>query len=413
MSELLSYKTAAGLLLENIPPQRTEVVPLGETLCRVIGCDIEADQDIPAFDRSVMDGYAVRSCDTAKCPSSLQIVGEIPAGKLKNPAIRPKEAVAIMTGAPLPPGADAVVMIEKTERLSSSNVLLHASVRTGENVALKGSEVKSGDIVLKRGQPIGPAQIGVLATFGKTAVEVMAAPRVGILPTGSEVVEIAQSPAAGQIRNSNAPMLAAQSRRLGLVSKEFPVVRDEVAATRLAIQAGLQQVDVLILTGGVSMGRHDYVPQVLKEEGVEIIFHKVAIKPGKPVLFGRLDKQLIFGLPGNPVSSFVTFELFVRPTIRRWMGLENPFLPEVRACIEVPFKNRSGRTFYAPGLAASTGGGAVVSPVTTKGSADLVAFSRANCLVVLPARCGEIEAGKSVKILLLADLIQRGSWDET
>jgi molybdopterin molybdotransferase len=208
-------------------------------------------------------------------------------------------------------------------------------------------------------------------------------------------------------------MLAAQSRRLGLVSTEFPVVRDEVAATRLAIQVGLQEVDVLILTGGVSMGRHDYVPQVLKEEGVEIIFHKVAIKPGKPVLFGRLDKQLIFGLPGNPVSSFVTFELFVRPAIRRWMGLENAFLPEVRACIEVPFRNRSGRTFYAPGLAESTGDRVVVSPITTKGSADLVAFARANCLVVLPASCGEIEAGKSVKILLLADLIQRGTWNET
>jgi len=409
MSSPISYKTARSLLCEHIPPLKTEEICLPEALGRVIAREVVADQDIPAFDKSVMDGYAVRSCDTGAAGSSLRVVGEIPAGKKKDLTVGQQEAAAIMTGAPMPRGADAVVMVEKTERPSQSSVLLNTAIRAGENVAPRGSEVKSGDVVLERGQLIGPSQIGVLATFGISAVKVSATPRVGILPTGSEIIAIEEVPELGQIRNSNAPMLAAQSRRLGLSTREFPIAKDDVFATRLAIQAALEQVDLVILTGGVSMGRHDYVPQVLQDEGVEIIFHKVSIKPGKPVLFGRLGEKLVFGLPGNPVSSLVTFELFVRPAIRRWMGLEEAFRPEVSACAEAPFKNLSKREFYAPGLAASTDRGVVVGPVSTGGSADLVAFSRANCLVRLPAQSGIVEAGRQVKVLLLEDWVEKES----
>jgi len=404
----MSYESAIGLLLENVPPRKTEIVPLAEAYGRVIAADVNADQNIPAFEKSVMDGYAVRSIDTLKVPCSLKVIGEIPAGKVQNFVVGQQEAASIMTGGALPEGADAVVMVEKTKLLANSEVILHASVQTGENVAAQGSEVTKGEVVIRRGQLIGPAQIGVLATFGRTTVQVQVAPSVGILPTGSEVVGVEDVPAAGQIRNSNAPMLVAQARRLGLLSKQLPVVGDDPEATQLAIRAGLEQADILLLTGGVSMGKHDYVPQVLKDEGVDIIFHKVAVKPGKPLLFGRLGEKLVFGLPGNPVSSFVTFELFVRPAVRRWLGLERESLPEVSALAEAPFRNRSKRVFYAPGLAVSTENGVVVCPIQTGGSADLIAFSRANCLVVLPAECGSVPAGARMRALLLEDLVEKG-----
>jgi len=409
MSSLISYETARSLLCEHIPPLKTEEISLSKALGRVIASEVVADQHIPAFNKSVMDGYAVRSLDTAAAGSSLRVVAEIPAGRRKELSIGRNEAAAIMTGAPLPRGADAVVMVEKTERLSQSRVILHTAVELGENVAPQGSEVEVGDVVLERGQLLGPSQIGVLATFGISAVEVSAIPRVGILPTGSEIVEIEKVPKVGQIRNSNAPMLAAQSRRLGLPTWELPIARDDVGATRKAVQAALHKMDLVILTGGVSMGRHDYVPQVLKDEGVEIIFHKVSIKPGKPVLFGRFGEKLVFGLPGNPVSSLVTFELFVRPAVRRWAGLEEAFRPEVSAVAEAPFKNLSTRDFYAPGLAVSTDRGMAVGPVSTGGSADLVAFSRANCLVRLPAGSGIVEAGQRVRVLLLEEWVEKES----
>jgi molybdopterin molybdotransferase len=314
------------------------------------------------------------------------------------------EAAAIMTGAALPKGADAVVMIEKTEALPDSKVLIHEGVKSGENVAPESSEVNKGDVVMRQGCLIGPAQIGVLATFGKTEVEVQVAPSVGIIPTGSEVVEVEAVPELGQIRNSNAPMLAAQCRRLGVPVRQLPIVGDDPRATGSAVGKGLEEVDILILTGGVSMGKHDYVPEILKDAGVKIVFHKVAVKPGKPVLFGQIAEKLVFGLPGNPVSSFVTFELFVRPAIRRWQGLKEEFLPEVMAVAATPFRNMSGRDFYAPGLASPGSKSLMVDAVRTRGSADLAAFSQANCLVKLPANCGQVKEGSLLKTLLLTGL---------
>lgn len=404
MSELLPYESAARLLLQNIPAPRRKSVPLSKALGRVIAEGVEADQNIPAFNKSVMDGYAVRSEDVIQPPVTLRIVGEIPAGCPPDFKLGPGQTASIMTGAPLPPGADAVVKVENSELLPDSRVLLLAGTGPGENVAVTGCEVSSGDTVIESRTLLGPAQIGVLAIFGKAEVEVLDAPQVGILPTGSEVIEITESPGIGQIRNSNAAMLGAQSRRLGLSPTEYSIVGDDVDATRLAIRSGLEEVDLLVLTGGVSMGRHDYVPEVLKKEGVETVFHKVAIKPGKPVLFGRRGEQLVFGLPGNPVSAFVTFELFVRPAVLGWMGWERPFPVEVRGRLGMAMRNLSVRDFYAPGRALFRGEGIEVSPVKTKGSADLVAFSQANCLIMVPARCGELGAGCSVKVLLLGDL---------
>lgn len=404
MSKLISYDVATRLLLENIPAQRTETVPLARSQGRVSAREVTADEDVPPFDRSVMDGYAIRSSDAAKAGSALDLVGEVSAGRVGDFVLAGGEAAAIMTGAPLPSGADAVVMVEKTRRSADSKVCLQTAVRTGENVALRGSEVKHGEIVVSRGQVIGPAQLGVLAMFGRTDVEVLKPPRVGILPTGSEVIEIAGTPAMGQIRNANGPMLAGQSRRLGLQAKELSIVGDDVGALRLAVQDALEGLDILILTGGVSMGKHDYVPQVLREVGVRVIFHKLAIKPGKPVLCGRVGEKLVFGLPGNPVSSFVTYELLVRPAILRWMGFDSVFLPGVTASLVTGFEHRSRRAFYVPGLVSVRKEGLVVRPIRTAGSADLVAFSRSNCLIALPEMCQHVDAGTSVKVLLFGEL---------
>jgi molybdopterin molybdotransferase len=401
MSELISYEEASRLLISHIPPQRRTTVSLSQALGRVLCCDIEANQDVPAFDKSVMDGYAVRSGDMMSAANTARVVGEVLAGELPDFSLGLNEAASIMTGAPLPSGADAVVMVEKAERLDNSKVILYASAQSGENVAFRASEVACGDVVLNRGQLIEAAQIGVLAMFGKTEVEVTESPQIGILPTGSEIVEVSENPGIGQIRNSNAPMLTAQSQQLGLMPIVYPVITDDIDTTRSALEAGLEQVDLLVLTGGVSMGKHDYVPQVLQSMGVDLIFHKVAIKPGKPILFGRRGERLVFGLPGNPVSSFVTFELFVRPAIRHWMGHKSPFHVEVEACLERAVCNEGDRDFFAPGKAAFAQDGIAIDPVETKGSADLVAFSRANSLIHLGACCGELAAGTLVKILLL------------
>ena len=266
-----------------------------------------------------------------------------------------------------------------------------------QSVPIPSVSVQRFFFEVRRVDPAGAQLFATHVAFVETAP--------GIVCVGVLVEDV---PAAGQIRNSNAPMLVAQARRLGLLSKQLPVVGDDPEATQMAIRAGLEQADILLLTGGVSMGKHDYVPQVLKDEGVDIIFHKVAVKPGKPLLFGRLGEKLVFGLPGNPVSSFVTFELFVRPAVRRWLGLERESLPEVSALAEAPFRNRSKRVFYAPGLAVSTENGVVVCPIQTGGSADLIAFSRANCLVVLPAECGSVPAGARMRALLLEDLVEKG-----
>ena len=401
MSGLMPYETAVRLLFQNIPRPKTTKVLLPQALGRIIACNVEADHDIPPFNKSVMDGYAVHSRDAKTPPTTLRVVGEIAAGRWPDFELGPNQAASIMTGAPLPPGADSVVMVEQSEPWGDSQVILHAGAREGQNVAMKGSEVASGETVLECGELIGSAQIGVLAIFGKAEIEVIQAPTCAICSTGSEIIDVTETPKKGQIRNSNALMLAAQSQRLGLSPTVFPIADDDLDAIRSALENALDKSDLIVLTGGVSMGRHDHVPQAVKEAGAEIIFHKVAIKPGKPILFARLGEQLIFGLPGNPVSSFVTFELFVRPAVRKWMNHKELFLKSRSALLKRGLENRSQRAFYAPGRIIFEGERLLADPVRTKGSADLIAFSRASCLIHLPGQSGALAAGSSVKVLLM------------
>jgi molybdopterin molybdotransferase len=399
---MLSYEEALEKLLDQIPKPVPIRVPLREALGRVLAAPVLADSDLPPFKKYFVDGFAVRSQDAVQAPVKLEVVGMIAAGDSDQPRLESGQAVQIMTGAALPEEADAVQMVEKTHRVSESEVELLEPVAPAENVAARGSEVQMGETVLARDRVVGAAEAGVLATFGRAEVEIFAPPRVVVIPTGDELVAVEQKPAFGQIRNSNAYTLWAQCQRLGLDATVLPPVPDDPDQVRRSIQVGLKS-DLAIFTGGVSMGEYDYVPQVLAEEEFTIFFHKAAIKPGKPILVGRKNDHVVFGLPGNPVSAFVTFELFVRPAVRRWMGFQRHTLQKVSGELVAPVRQKPGRKFFKQARTDWVDGRFQIRPIETQGSADLVAFSSANSLLILEADVIHLKAGQKVEVLLLND----------
>ena len=397
---MLEYTQALALLLAETPPKKTETVALADSLGQVLSGRIQADLDLPPFDKSFMDGYAFRNRDLRGRPPRLRVAGVISAGGSAPPRLRPGEAYQIMTGAPLPPGADTVQMVEKTRRVGPW-VEFTETPFLNAHIGRCGSEVRAGKVVLKAGTTIGPQELAVLATFGRAKVDVYRRPKVALVATGDELVDITERPGFGQIRNSNAHMLWAQCRQLGLKTRILPVVADSPGATRKALLAGLKR-DLLILSGGVSMGEFDYVHKVLADHQIEIFFHKVAIKPGKPLLVGKThDQRLVFGLPGNPVSSFVTFELFVRPVLRKWAGQSGFSLPSVAARLTDEVRQRPGRLFFKPARTQWTGEEFQTQPLETAGSADIVAFAGADSLLQVPADCSRLKEGTLVQTLLL------------
>ena len=409
---MLTYEEALREVLAQVPEPKVVRVPLQKSLGRVLAHPVLADLDLPPFKKSFMDGYAVRSQDTATAPVKLEVIGVVAAGRSSQPQVEAGKAVQIMTGAAVPPGADAVQMIEKTRPGGAETVELLEPVIPGENVAAQGNEVRQGETVLISGRELGAAEVGVLATFGHKEVEVYAAPTVAVIPTGDEIVEVEEKPAFGQIRNSNAHTLWAQCHNLGFDAQVFPVTPDDPERTRDVVSQGLQY-DLLLFSGGVSMGEYDYVDRILEEEGVSIFVQKVAIKPGKPIVVGRKGDHLIFGLPGNPVSAFVTFELFVRPAVRRWMGFQSPCLPSVWGELTAETRQKPGRKFFKQARTFWKGDQYRVEPIETRGSADLVAFSLANSLMVLEADVTHLPAGERVEVLLLDNYFDEGNKDKT
>ncbi len=400
--ELLSYREALRRLMGRIPTPRPIATPLEESLGTVLAEEVAADRDLPPFNKSFMDGYALRSRDVAGAPRRLKVANVVAAGASRIPPLKSGEAHQIMTGAPVPEGADAVQMVEKTRRLGDEVEILEA-VRPGENIAPQGSEIRRGDRALEKGREIGPQEIAVLATFGIIRPSVFKRLSAAVVSTGDELVDIDARPAFGQIRNSNAHMLVAQCVELGLKVRRLPVAPDDPHAIRETLRDGLRE-DLLILSGGVSMGEYDFVHTALAEFGVEIFFHKAAIKPGKPLIVGRLGDRMVFGLPGNPVSSFVTFEIFVRPAVRKWMGFERTRLPSVRARLGREARQKPGRLFFKPARTIRRADGFECHPIETQGSADIVAFSRADSLMLFPAEENRLEAGREVEVLLLRGL---------
>ncbi len=372
-------------------PPAVETLPLDQVRGRILAEDVSADRDLPPFHRAIRDGYAVRAADLTAVPAILRCVGEAPAGRYFEGEINPGQCVSIMTGAPLPAGADAVVMVEHT-RSSGGDIEIQKQVRQWENIVLQGSEAKSGARVLARARPLQAPEVGLLAAVGRVDVGVYREPRVAILPTGDEVVPVEQRPQWFQIRNSNAATLAAQISAAGGVPLQLGIAPDRKDVLREMIGKGLDS-DLLLLSGGVSMGKFDLVEEVLGELGAEFFFQGVAIRPGKPLVFGRVRERFFFGLPGNPVSTFVTFELFVRPALAMLGG--SVFEPPVflRARLAKPFRQKTGLTAFMPARVEVRDHDPVVEPVGWQGSGDLVGVAAANCFLVIHPQQTELAAG--------------------
>lgn len=399
---MLSYHEALGIIRQKVagraPGPPKETLRLERALGRVLAEDVAADRDYPPFHRSTRDGFAVRSPDLGSLPALLTLRGEVRAGEHFSGKIGPGECVAIMTGAPLPAGTDAVVMLEYA-RVQGTNVEVERDAAPRENIVEKGSEAREGTTVLRRGRRLGAGEIGLLASVGKALVSVFLPPQVAVLPTGDEVVPVDHRPEWFQVRNSNALALAAQVTAAGGNPQVLPIAPDDRDTLRRLIEEGLGSSDMLVLTGGVSKGKYDYVRQVLEELGAEFFIEGVAIRPGKPLAFGRVKEKWFFGLPGNPVSTYVTFELFARPALGVIGGanFEEPLF--LRARLAEPFRQKLGLTVFMPARVESRGGDPVVKLVGWQGSGDLVGVATANCFLVIHPEQTDLAAGDWVDVL--------------
>jgi molybdopterin molybdotransferase len=403
---MLSVADAQELVLQHaltLPPDTAALAM--SALGLVLAEDVVSDLDMPPHDKAMMDGYAVRTADLPAGRGTLAVLEEITAGQTPRHPLGPGQASRIMTGAPVPQGADAVVMVERTRLRDDGRVEVEDSPpHPVQNVLPRGREMRRGETVLAAGAVLRPQEFGLLASVGRTVVRVVPAPTVAVLSTGDEVVDAALTPGPGQIRNSNGPMLVALVGRAGALPRYLGIARDRLDSLRPLVQEGLQ-ASVLILSGGVSAGTRDLVPDVLHEAGVTAHFHKVEMKPGKPIFFGTLDRAggptLVFGLPGNPVSSFVCFELFVRPALRRLGGHADPGPRLVPAALAEDFAYQTDRPTYHPARLETSDRGWRVRPVPWFGSADLRGLTRANALIVFPPGGHRHPAGQTFHVLRL------------
>lgn len=372
-----------------------------KSIGRVLAEPIHADRDFPPFPRAARDGYALRSTDLGHVPAVLELIGEIKAGI--GTADMPQEittgqVVAIMTGAPVPVAADAVVMVEYTRR-QGNRVEVLRGVAAGENIVPRGSEARSGDLLLRAGSRLDEAAIAVAASVGRSGLKVYQKPRIAILATGDEIVGIETQPGPNQIRNSNTYSLAAQILLVGAEPVPLPVAPDEAGHLRELIETGFTS-ELLLLAGGVSMGEYDLVENVLAELGAEFFFTGAQIQPGRPIVFGRAGDKYFFGLPGNPVSTMVTFELFARPMIEALMGLKPRKLIFLRARLKTEVKTKTGLKRFLPAILSGEFEGVQVELAGWHGSGDIAAVARANCYLVIPPDRDHIPAGEWVPVLL-------------
>jgi molybdopterin molybdotransferase len=431
----VSFEEARRIVEEHAAMVRVGVVNSGETEVldllaargRVLAETLVADRDFPPFARATRDGYAVRAADVEQVPARLAVIGEIKAGDLRaGSAVGPGQAVSIMTGASLPAGADAVVMVEYTA--SSGSLLdVQRAVKTGENFVLRGAEARAGQALVEPGRRLDHALIAIAAAVGKSGVQVFRKPRVAVLSTGDELVEIGAIPGPAQIRNSNSYSLAAQVEEAGGEAVRLPIAPDEPTRLRAQIEEGLS-CDLLLLTGGVSMGKYDLVEQVLGDLGAEFYFTGARIQPGKPVVFGRCLARTgglvrvessfaagartgmsaphgrvphyFFGLPGNPVSTMVTFRLFVEPVIAALAGARSESLAFLKVRLKKEVRTKTGLTRFLPAVISGEFADSEVELADWQGSGDIAALARANCYLVIPPDRECIPPGEMVLVLL-------------
>jgi molybdopterin molybdotransferase len=397
---MLNVSEAQTLVLAYARPLPPRMAPLdASALGLVLAEDVASDIDMPPYDKALMDGFAVRSGDLVDGRGSLDIIDEVVAGQTPRKPVGQGQASRIMTGAPIPSGADAVIMVERTRGLDGNRVQIEDKPpRPGQNILRRGKEMRRGENVLPAGTVLQPQHFGTLATMGRSAASVYPPAQVAILPTGDELVDAGEVPGPGQIRNGNGPMLLAQVCRAGAKPHVLGIARDRLDSLEPLVSEGLQS-SVLVLSGGVSAGKLDLVPGVLQKVGVEAHFHKVEMKPGKPVFFGTRGATLVFGLPGNPVSSLVCFELFVRPALRRLMGHAEAGPHLVQAALAEDFAYQTDRPTYHPARLETHGPGWQVRPIPWFGSSDLRGLLEANAFVLFPPGSHQHRAGQVFPVL--------------
>jgi len=394
---MLEIATALEIVLSRasvLTPEST-THPLG----RVLAEDIASDLDSPPFAKSTMDGYALRSADSGNS-IAFSVIEEVPAGRMPTRVVGPGQTTRIMTGAPIPEGADAVVPHELVD-LDAQTIRLRGSIPVGQFILTRGKEMQTGEVVLPRGTRLTPASIGLLAAVGRTAVQAYPIPRIAVVSTGDEIVEAGQQPGASQIRNSNGPMLQALGTSTGAATQYMGIAPDQPEQLANLVRDAFDAAEIVVISGGVSAGSFDFVPGVLKNLGVETHFHKINLKPGKPLLFGTLGTKLVFGLPGNPVSSFVGFELFVRPAVCKMAGQAEPGPNFVTIPLATDLKTDNNRVTFLPGRLEAAANGYQVRPGKWFGSADLRAMLTTNALIRVPAGELALAAGTSVSVLPL------------
>lgn len=401
---MLRVEEALERILSEIERLDSETVALLEALGRVLAAPIASQEDVPPFANSAMDGYALRSRDTqtasAQQPRRLRLVGTVQAGRVAERPVGEGETMRILTGAPIPPGADAVIQQELTQT-HADWVEIQQPVMQGNNIRHAGEDIQRGTTVLPAGTEIGPSEIGVLASLGISQVTVYRRPVVAILATGDELVEVQEALRPGQIRNSNSYLVAAAVTRAGGIPRMLGIARDRVDELRARLQAA-QEADFIITSGGVSVGDYDLVKDIMREQGM-IEFWRVNLRPGKPLAFGRLGATPLLGLPGNPVSAAVTFELFARPVLRKMQGYPTLLRPVVPVRLLDSVEEASNRRHYVRARVELRDGGFVATTTGPQGSHILTSMLGANALLVIPEHSPPIKSGETVQALLLAD----------
>jgi molybdopterin molybdotransferase len=400
---MVTFDEAARSIRTSTPRLDAERVPLEEARGRVLLERIVSAESVPPFDASMVDGYAVHAADLARAsaasPIELRIAREIPAGTFWAGPLPEGSAARLYTGSPVPAGADAVVPFEWTS-WSVDRVRVQRAPATGAHVRRRGEDVRTGDLLHEAGRTLKPADLGVLASVGVTHVLVGRRPRVAFLCTGTELLAPGEAPTPGKIRGSNHLTLAGQIAQAGGIAIDRGVIGDDAAAIASALE-GAFDADVLITSGGVSVGDHDLVKSALEAAGARRVFWRVAASPGKPVFFGVRDKTLVFGLPGNPVSSMVTFECFVRPALRRMQGDAHPERPRIRARLAGELRGAGARRHFARVTLHADDRGFVVQEVGPRGSGNLRSMSRANALAVIPEGTDVLPAGATVDVIVM------------
>ncbi len=398
--EHLQVSAAQRIILESVVAPGAESVKLEQSLGRVLAEEICANRDLPPYDVSAMDGFAVRSEDVASVPVTLEIIEDIRAGDMPSLTVQSGQCARIMTGAPMPPGADAVVRVEDSQQLTASRVQIAKAVKASKDVRPQGENMRTGDVVLKPGTEITPGVIGVLATVKAAQIQVFRRPRVAILSTGNELEGMGEAVDPNKIPDSNSYALMAQVQALGIEPILLGIARDDPEELERYLLRGLE-FDVLLVSGGTSVGVHDYVRPTIEKLGVQMKFWRVAIRPGHPLAFGSTSKTLVFGLPGNPVSSMVCFEEFVAPALRGKLGNARRYRRTVTARLAHPVKIRPGRTEFIRVQLTHDDAGYSASSTGTQSSGVLLSMAKADGLLVVPADSSGFATGEQVTVQLL------------